>query len=394
MNYIFRRLVTLALSLFLIGCNLTTSPTPAPVGTCDQADLVAPSLRTPNMWETISTLTPTFSWNANDLAVPYPYDDCAPFGYKIVLKEGPLFNTDIGIESHYPSVHQWTPTTPLQPGKAYEWSVAPFVGTGTGPFADASYFFTGPVCPTADLVAPVLLAPIGATMTDAIQPLLIWDYPNPCVPEGYRVDLSTDPSFEDTSLSGGTGNPSTRWLPGTDLTDCTWYYWRVAAINGTTLGPFSNTRSFMINLTGECVYPIPTNTPLVLVDVPPVSLIPTFTLTQNANCRFGDSTVFEARTSYLLDQMLTIEGRNDRSTWLYALMPGNGKNYCWVSLSTGILNVDPSILPIIASPATPVPTTTGPSYNSCQDYKSESLCKSDPAKLSCEWSPNNVCVKK
>jgi hypothetical protein len=78
-----------------------------------------------------------------------------------------------------------------------------------------------------------------------LRPGLDWRYNDKiCQPEGYRIDLATDPSFEDTSLSGGTGNPSTLWAPGEPLEACTTYYWRVAGIIGFTLGPYSETESF------------------------------------------------------------------------------------------------------------------------------------------------------
>lgn len=105
------------------------------------------------------------------------------------------------------------------------------------------------VCPTEELAAPSLNTPAdAATLTDTL-PTLTWTYPDPCHPEGYRIDLSTTADFSDTSLSGGTGNPSTSWSPGSDLTPGVVYYWRVAPINGTTLGPFSTSRRFWIGPT-------------------------------------------------------------------------------------------------------------------------------------------------
>jgi hypothetical protein len=82
---------------------------------------------------------------------------------------------------------------------------------------------------------------------------LTWAYPDPaCNPEGYRIDISIDETFADTSLSGGTGNPSTSWSPGSDLQACQVYHWRIAAINGTTLGPFSEAQSFRVETGVEC----------------------------------------------------------------------------------------------------------------------------------------------
>lgn len=117
---------------------------------------------------------------------------------------------------------------------------------------------TFPTCATESLQAPNLNSPADGATLNTNNPTLSWSYPDLfCVPEGYRIDLSMDATFADTSLSGGTGNPSTSWGPGSPLSDCTQYYWRVAPINGTTLGPFSGSRSFIVDVTGSCSMPSP-----------------------------------------------------------------------------------------------------------------------------------------
>jgi len=108
------------------------------------------------------------------------------------------------------------------------------------------------MCPTASLHAPALLAPADGAVISALDPTLTWEYPDSCVPQGYRIDLSTDPTFADTSLSGGTGNPSTSWGPAHPLADCTTYFWKVAPINDITLGPASGVFVFHTNASGTC----------------------------------------------------------------------------------------------------------------------------------------------
>jgi len=196
------------------------------------------------MWGIVSNLTPTLSW-------AYPDATCVPEQYNVRLRTGPFFSDDLGGTTVGP-VTNWTPSTPLEPGTEYSWGVHAMVGSSSGPFAGSRYFFTGPMCLTQALVAPILLEPADAAIVNDDWPTLIWDYPNPCLPEGYRIDLSTDPSFADTSLSGATGNPSTRWAAGLPLDDCQLYYWKVAPGNGTTLGPASTTRSFRIDVNGTC----------------------------------------------------------------------------------------------------------------------------------------------
>jgi hypothetical protein len=112
-------------------------------------------------------------------------------------------------------------------------------------------------CPTEELVAPVLVAPGNGDTVNTRLPTLTWSYPANCTPEGYRIDLSPVVDFTDTSLSGGTGDPSTSWSPGEELQDCIVYFWRVAGINGTTLGPFSGVRGFTVDETGTCEPPTP-----------------------------------------------------------------------------------------------------------------------------------------
>ena len=114
-----------------------------------------------------------------------------------------------------------------------------------------------PTCPTEELIAPALLAPDDEAVVNTLLPTLTWSYPANCSPEGYRIDLSPVADFSDTSLSGGTGDPSTAWSPGEELEDCKVYFWRVAGINGTTLGPFSGSRAFTVDETGSCEPPTP-----------------------------------------------------------------------------------------------------------------------------------------
>jgi hypothetical protein len=110
-----------------------------------------------------------------------------------------------------------------------------------------------PTCPTDELLAPVLVAPPDGGTVSSLSPTLTWAYPDSsCNPEGYRIDLSVDEDFADTSLSGGTGDPSTTWGPGSDLENCQVYYWRVAGINDTTLGPFSEAHTFRVDLGDAC----------------------------------------------------------------------------------------------------------------------------------------------
>jgi hypothetical protein len=112
------------------------------------------------------------------------------------------------------------------------------------------------VCANEDLVAPLLVAPVNGSLVGDLAPSLSWTFPAECAPEGYRVDLSTTPDFSDAGIGGGTGNASTSWAPAQPLDVCIDHYWRVAAINGTHLGPFSETWQFKVDVTGGgCIEP-------------------------------------------------------------------------------------------------------------------------------------------
>jgi hypothetical protein len=101
-----------------------------------------------------------------------------------------------------------------------------------------------PTCPTADLQAPIGVSPDHIVVPD-LQPVFLWSYPEACNPEGYRVEISDYGSFDDAdTIAGGTGNPSTTWVPADPLLPGTDYEWRAAAINGTTLGPYSQSTRF------------------------------------------------------------------------------------------------------------------------------------------------------
>jgi hypothetical protein len=245
MNY--RRLLCLGALLILLlpmGCNVGT-----PV--CPSGSLQAVTLGAPQNGTITNNLTPVLSWS-------YPDPTCHPESYRIDLTTVANIPEDwSGMAGGVSTT--WSPASPLKPGMEYEWTVWPINGSTVGPESLLRIFYTGPMCDTAALHAPILDYPGDGLVVHTLHPVLVWHYPDPCLPHGYRVDLSTDPTFTDTSLSGGTGNPSMQWMPGQELTDCTTYFWRVAPINDTTFGPFSNIYVFHTDEDGECS-PEPTAT--------------------------------------------------------------------------------------------------------------------------------------
>jgi hypothetical protein len=233
--------------LLAVGLSACDFPTPTPE-TCLPADLAKPELGVPANFSLVDTYTPTFTWSYAD--------PCEPDGYAIQLSTVEDFATGTTEMLTHPTM-SWIPGSDLSPATEYWWRVAAYIEEGGSPalgsFASKRRFYTGPVCDGAELVAPMLDWPGGGETVDTVMPRLDWSYSpvEGCVPAGYRIDLSTESEFADTSLSGGTGNPSTRWFPGEDLTDCTLYFWRVAGITDITLGPFTPTQTFYVD-TGVC----------------------------------------------------------------------------------------------------------------------------------------------
>ncbi|MBA4376320.1 MAG: hypothetical protein C0401_09140 [Anaerolinea sp.] len=238
-------ILCLALTLLLVGCGPGTF-------TCPPAYLVMPLLSGPANWSIVNSLTPTLAWGYPPIPYPLPASttNCIPQNYRVDLSMGPFFNINVGGTTAG-NVVNFTPSVPLNPGKTYSWGVVPISAGVYGPYAGSRYFFTGEICDTAALAAPLPVSPYNGEDVDVLDPSLMWEYPEACRPEGYRIDLSTEPLFTDTSLAGGTGNSDTRWGPGSPLTNCTRYYWKVSPINGTTLGPSSATFTFRTN-TGAC----------------------------------------------------------------------------------------------------------------------------------------------
>jgi hypothetical protein len=229
------------LSDILIGTKIPPTPTRP---TCLPESLRAPLLSNPVNWRIEDDPSPTLTWT-------YPDPSCAPQGYIVDLSTGPLFTDDRGGSTGSP-LTSWVPAEPLELGKEYRWSVRPINGTIVGPASEERVFYTGPICDTAGLVAPTLLDPADGASIASGTPTLVWDYPQDCTPQSYNVDLSTDPEFQADNLGGEAGYPSERWVLTSPLTDCRKYYWRVAPVNITTAGPYSQVNTFMVDFFGQC----------------------------------------------------------------------------------------------------------------------------------------------
>jgi hypothetical protein len=308
----------------------------------------------------------------SSVASPYPYPSgssgCGISGYQVHL----ISSVDLTFEhggTVGPSTTSFSPGSPLAPATLYFWEVRVLVPGGHGPWSGFRAFFTGPVCDTASLAAPILYSPSGTI--HEVLPIFYWIYPgSACLPEGYRIDLSTSPSFADTSLGGGTGNPSTSWMPADELETCIEYHWRVAAINDTTLGPFSSTKSFTI---------VPEGTICPLYFIPHI----------NANCRFGPNMLHKLVMVAAPGAQLPVIGRwqTQDGMWYDVLAPNQLD--CWLLDKTGDLTGDPNNIPFKEGPSLPAKKPGG--GTSCGDIADAKVCMNTPG---CQWLRTQVCVPK
>jgi serine/threonine protein kinase len=225
---------------------------------CPTSSLTEPVLQSPDDFSIITSLSPDFAWT-------YPDISCHPQGYRIDLSQDRDFaDKSLSGGTGNPST-SWSPDSNLQPGIEYFWKVAAINDVALGPYSTYRRFFIGPYCDSAKLVGPVLVWPADGEIIDTNMPGLHWANGNTgCLPQGYGIHLSADPSFADISLNGGTGNPDQYWYPGHDLADCTTYYWNVFAGMNTTFGSESSTHSFRTNFGGTaCATTVPQPVPSV-----------------------------------------------------------------------------------------------------------------------------------
>jgi hypothetical protein len=216
------------------------------VPVCNTGSLQHPNLLSPADFSVVASLLPELSWT-------YPDASCHPMGYRIDLSPDRDF-TDTSLSGGTGNAStSWLPGANLQPGREYFWRIAAINNTTLGPYSSYRRFFTGPYCDPSALAAPTLSWPADGETINTTMPGLHWENGNAgCIPQGYGIHLSADPSFADTSLNGGTGNPDQYWYPGEELADCTTYYWHVFSGIDVTFGPESATRSFHTDAGGAC----------------------------------------------------------------------------------------------------------------------------------------------
>ncbi len=204
---------------------------------CDPGSLVQPDLISPNWREVMDGSAAVLEWS-------YP-DTCDPEEFEIILSK----DRDYAVIEHTQLVPgdstTWTPPT-LDTAEEFWWRVRAKVGSSYGGYSgERRSFFTLPYCTAGDLYRANLVSPAYGGIFTRGYDSLEWEWPiSACIPESYRVELSTESDFSDTSLNGGTGSPGTRWGPGSPLDPATQYFWRITPFADGTWGPTSIAYSF------------------------------------------------------------------------------------------------------------------------------------------------------
>jgi len=191
--------------------------------TCDPLSLVAPVLVSPDWREVVDGSAASLEWS-------YPDASCEPEDFEIILSQDRDFNV-IELAELVPGDNtSWTAPV-LDDAEEYFWRVRAKVGSSYGPYSsELRSFFTGPTCSAADLVRPTLLYPAGGGIFQRDYDSLEWEWPiSSCIPESYRVEVSMDEDFVDTTYNGGTGTPGTRWGFGSTPPAATHFWWRISA---------------------------------------------------------------------------------------------------------------------------------------------------------------------
>ncbi|MFN2146210.1 MAG: hypothetical protein ACK2T7_12725 [Anaerolineales bacterium] len=227
-------------ALLLAGCNCTNTAVSA-------FDVI---LDHPVGYEIVTSLNPTFEWHGSD--------SCQPDHFKIQIHEN-TYNFPNGIVQDISGdLSNYTLSgDSLLPGREYAWNMRAWndfsqddSAYNYGPFSADSYFYTGPVCSGETLVAPDLQYPrehsneqLDNWITHNHLQEFKWAYSGGCLPVSYDYQFASDIGFTDIILSGTTTEPYAMHT-FQQFPNCSSVFWRVAANDGTTTGPWSDIWQF------------------------------------------------------------------------------------------------------------------------------------------------------
>jgi hypothetical protein len=216
------------------------------VQTCSAGELAAPTLFHPDADAIDSGANTWFSWS-DDL-------ECETWGWDFEL----CATEDCGDVEMIVNCDLYSNISmsgALAPGSTHYWRVAARLteppGGTLGPWSETRRLTIMDACSDASqLAAPVLEWPADGSTQDAVEsvaghrPTLAWVPTGACQPSEFLVELFIDPESGPVLVSHRTGAPLSRWKIDQDLQIGVTYFWRVAAMLGETVGPFSEPRTF------------------------------------------------------------------------------------------------------------------------------------------------------
>jgi hypothetical protein len=207
--------------------------------------LVAPTLIDPPADALDSGVQTSFSWSELDCTVwgwefeLCSTEDCGTSEFGAYLS--PYSNIRLGWALEPGSTHYW---------RAAAWLTEPPAGT-RGPWSETRRLTIMEACSDpAQLAAPFLEWPDDGSTQYAVdslaghRPTLVWTPGGACQPTEFLVELFIDPESGPALISHRTEGPATEWQIDQDLQIGVTYFWRVAAMLGETVGPFSSPRTF------------------------------------------------------------------------------------------------------------------------------------------------------
>ncbi len=334
-----------------------------PTLACEPTGLVSPETIGPRGYEIVDTLTPTLEWN-------YP-NYCDPAGFVIRLAPD-LDLSGQPLQGGFGLTDSWI-TGQLEPATRYWWDVAAIEPPALGNFSEHATFFTGPECASfSEMAGPpdLIMPPDGAEIADTAA----WLQFNPgpsvgCIPDGWALDLQTDPNF------GGQNLLTTYMYPGTivitdQLQDCTQYFWRVAAVQSGFNSPWSVTRSFFTNAAGNCAQSM-------IPEIPYAGAI------RDLACFLGPNPQTYSIEGYLLaGESSPIVAQNLMGTWWAIQNPDSTGDVCYVPKDGVEPGGDLSNIPRWNDPEVPVEEP----HITCGSYGSQETCKA----AGCYWYDTGV----
>lgn len=309
---------------------------------CLVAELDSPTIIAPLQYEIVPDLLPMLEWT-------YP-GTCEVEGYGIHLSPDFDFVDETYFGGTGSPATSWLPGDDLEPATQYHARVFAGVGTDFGPYSNHRSFFTGPECTTIDqVVAPELLSPPNGEIITDPSAFLHWTPGDPgCIPDGYFVDLQTAADFSLSTELAEYDIPATNVITE-PLVDCETYYWRVAAVQDDTYGPYSATGWFRTNISGDCLFPY----------------FPGWVL-QNINCRICGDPICPIMHIFEEGMIARVLGRSVDNAYLKLEDPDGGVCYS----ASFAFDVPLEELEMVRLPPTPTPVPV-----CSRDIDNEKDCK-------------------